>query len=230
MATTATRVVELVRLIGQAEDGRRRDRGAGRRPSGRLRDGQAAPAVEFHLDRERALRAAGLDALELPAVAEERQLGLLALVEAVRVGAGVAPVELEVGGAALARPVLGGVEQRLADPLASAAPDRRRGPRPRPDSRSGPSACPGRRCRCRPARRRRRPRGPPRRGSRSPRASATAARARPTARALTPGGANSHSYSGRIDASSPGSAARISMRASVAEGVASVRPQPNRHD
>ena len=60
-------------------------------------------------------------------------------------------VELEVGRAALARPVLGRVEQRLADAARAPLAGRPRGPRPRRDSRSGPSAGPDRRCRGRSA-------------------------------------------------------------------------------
>ena len=51
--------------------------------------------------------------------------------------------------AALLGPGLGGVEQRLADPLGAPGSGRRPGPRPRRGSRSAPSACPGSRCRSR---------------------------------------------------------------------------------
>ena len=54
--------------------------------------------------------------LQLPAEADRAPARLLALVEAVRVGARLARVELEMRGAALPTPVLGRVEQRLAVP------------------------------------------------------------------------------------------------------------------
>src|SRR5581483_4645956 len=58
-----------------------------------------------------------LERLELPGEAARGPAGLLALVEAMSVSASLGAVQLEMGGASLARPPPGGVQEGLSDSL-----------------------------------------------------------------------------------------------------------------
>ena len=97
------RVVSLVRQIGRTKTGGVEIE-ASAAAVWTIRDGKLT-RVEFHLDREAALAGGRARVLELVDVAVGEPARPFALVEAVGVGAGHRAVQLQVGGAALARPV-----------------------------------------------------------------------------------------------------------------------------